>query len=92
MDGFCTGWREIGGVFGVTGKRVQAWRRAGAPILLLGAKPVTRLDDLWYWLLDHRTEAGDVGNLDGMSAAAAKKAMPDDGEKALIAAVLGKGG
>ena len=69
MDGYCTGWREIGEVFGTTSKRVRAWRQAGAPILLLGKQPVTRLDDLWYWLLDHKKEVGDGPDLGGRDAA-----------------------
>ena len=89
VDGYVVGWKSIGEAFGATGKSARAWRRAGAPILLLGEKPVTRRDDLWYWLLDHRTEAGDGPDVSGMSAAAAKKVVPESGEAALVAAVLG---
>ena len=84
-------------MFGATGKSAREWRQAGAPILLLGAKPVTRLDDLWFWLLDNKQAVevtgdmdGDLSGLEGMSAAQAKKAIGDSGEKALVAAVLGK--
>ena len=87
---YVVGWKEVGTVFGVPVKTVKVWHEQGAPILLLGEKPVTRLDDLWLWLLEHR-QALEVDS-SGMSAAAAKAVIPEDGEKALLAAVLAKGG
>ena len=71
------------------GQTVKEWHAAGAPILLLGEKPVTRLDDLWLWLLEHRQDL----EIDspGMSAAAAKATIPECGQSALLAAVLTKG-
>lgn len=89
--GYAIGWSEIGAAFGASGRRAREWRRAGAPILLLGAKPVTRIDDLWYWLIDHKAEAGDGPDLEGLSAAAAKKAAGESGEVALAAALFRHG-
>lgn len=56
MFGYAKGWTEIGTQFGATGRRAREWFRAGAPIILIGEKPVTRLDDLWYWLLENGAE------------------------------------
>ena len=50
IDDFILGWTAIGEVFGVTDRIVKTWHEAGADILLLGNKPVTKLDDLWHWL------------------------------------------
>ena len=49
---FAKGWKEIGTVFGVSGKEVKAWYADGAPILILGEKPVAELGGLWRWLLE----------------------------------------
>lgn len=51
---FIRGWARIGEIFGVSGKVVMQWEQEGAPILVFENKPLTRLDDLWYWLLDSR--------------------------------------
>lgn len=62
----------------------------GAPILLLGEKPVAGVDDLWKWLLEHREQIGDRIHEIGPSAAEATALIPEDGELALVAAVAGK--
>ncbi|MBQ9405948.1 MAG: hypothetical protein IJU37_04300 [Desulfovibrio sp.] len=91
MNGYEHGWTAIGSAFGVSGKQARKWRQQGAPILLLGEKPVTRIDDLWRWLLEHRAEAGEQPDTEGLSAAEAKKVVGEDGARALLAAVLAKG-
>ena len=88
--GFALGWVAIGRIFGATGKQVKEWAQAGAPILLLGDKPVASVDDLWKWLLDNREQAGDMIHEIGPSAAEAKKIIPEEGELALVAAVAGR--
>lgn len=85
------GWTEIARAFGATISMVKGWAKSGAPILLFGKNPVTRGDDLWEWLLANRDRAGDRIHEVGMSAARAKKLIPEDGKLALVAAALGKG-
>lgn len=85
---YIRGWANIGKIFGVSGKVVRTWAIAGAPVLQLGANPVTRLDDLWAWLLEHRNEIEEYARDCAMSANAAKRLIPEDGEKALLAAIL----
>lgn len=87
---FALGWISIGRIFGATGKQVREWARAGAPVLLLGEKPVASVDDLWKWLLENREQAGDMVHELGPSAAEAKKIIPEDGRLALVAAVAGR--
>lgn len=101
MD-YVTGWGDIGRIFGVTAKAVKSWYAKEAPILLIGTRPVSKIDDLWYWLLDHReeltTEPPDARaklkywpqRSGGLSAAEAKKLVGDSGEVALAAAILAK--
>ncbi|MBD5417077.1 MAG: hypothetical protein HDR50_05340 [Desulfovibrio sp.] len=84
------GWVAIGRIFGATGKQVKDWAQAGAPILLLGDKPVASVDDLWKWLLENREQAGDMVHELGPSAAETKKIIPEDEELALVAAVAGR--
>lgn len=57
---FVRGWRQIGDVFGVAVKVVKQWENEGAPILILGDKPVTRFDDLWYWLVEKKKDASNI--------------------------------
>lgn len=75
MSAYMTGWREIGATFGVRQGAVKEWANMGAPILLLGREPVTRLDDLWGWLMEHRKELENKKGEGppGMSAAKAKQ-------------------
>lgn len=88
--GYALGWVSIGRTFGATGKQVKEWAQAGAPVLLLGDKPVARVDDLWKWLLENREQAGDMVHELGPTAAEAKKIIPEDGELALVAAMAGR--
>ena len=46
----CQGAEAIAGQFGVSRKTVMAWRRAGAPIYLIGRKYQCRGEELWGWL------------------------------------------
>ena len=85
---FVKGWLEIARVYGTTGQAVQEWYADGAPILLLGSKPVAELGRLWDWLLD---SYGNNREPLGMSAAQAKKLFPGGGRDALVTAVLAKG-
>lgn len=82
------GWTRIGQTFGTTGKRAREWACAGAPILLFGNDPVCDADCLMQWLLENRELAGDRVNEIEISAARAKRMIPEDGEKALLAAAL----
>ena len=88
MSEFVLGWLEIGKVYGVNRQAVQNWYTLGAPILLLGTKPVAELGRLWEWLL---AQYGKEREPLGLSAAQAKTMFPDDGEKALVASVLTSG-
>lgn len=83
---FVQGWTQIGRVYGVPRQKVQEWYSAGAPILLLGKKPVAELGRLWTWLLE--MYGGENREALGMSCAEAKKLFPEGGEHALAAAVL----
>lgn len=87
---YALGWVSIGRIFGATGRQVKEWAQAGAPVLLLGEKPVASVDDLWKWLLENREQAGDMVRELGPSAAEAKKIIPEDEELALVAAVAGR--
>ncbi len=49
---FVKGWTQIGEVFGVKGRDVKEWYSQGAPVVLLGSKPVTEVGGLWLWLLE----------------------------------------
>ncbi|MBR3665207.1 MAG: hypothetical protein IKN64_11265 [Desulfovibrio sp.] len=53
---FVHGWKQIGEAFGLNGKHARQWYAEGAPILLLGEKPVTELGGLWKWLLQRHKD------------------------------------
>lgn len=74
--------------FEYTSKNIKAWTQAGAFIFLLGSKPVTRLDDLWYWLLENRDKIGDMAPYVGMSTSEAKKQFSEDGKHTLLGVIL----
>ena len=74
------GWKDIGRRFGTTGKDAHVWYNAGAPILVLKETPVTVIEDLWPLLLKEYGMNKSGVSKNGMSAAEAKKVIPENGE------------
>ena len=44
------GAEAIAKVFGVSRPTILRWKRAGAPIYLIGGKYQSRYDELWAWI------------------------------------------
>lgn len=45
-------WKSIGQTFGVGSRTAREWYDRGAPIILVGKKPVAEAWELWEWLKD----------------------------------------
>jgi predicted site-specific integrase-resolvase len=48
--GECQGAQAIARAIGVSRMTILRWKRAGAPIYLVGRKYQCRYDDLWQWI------------------------------------------
>jgi phage terminase Nu1 subunit (DNA packaging protein) len=46
-------WRELAQAFGLPTRAVKGWYDLGAPIVMIGDKPVAEAWELWTWLREH---------------------------------------
>ena len=51
--GHLCGSRSIAGVFGVGRSTIRAWKKAGAPIYIVGHCYQANYAELWEWLQKH---------------------------------------
>ena len=51
----CQGAAAIARYIGVSRRTILRWKKAGAPIYLIGGKYQCRYDDLWAWIAAHET-------------------------------------
>lgn len=47
---FLGGWKKIGTTFGLSSRKAREWYDKGAPIIMVGEKPVAEAGELWRWL------------------------------------------